>query len=246
MEHRVEQIRKNLNQVRNQIEAAARRARRNPDEVQVVVVTKSQPIEVVRDTLLAGAKILGENYPEEALPKVQAVRDDFAVEWHMIGHLQSRKIPIVVEWFQMLESLDRVDLALKLEKRLAEAGKVLPVLLEFNVGGEVSKSGWDVSREELWEGILPEVEKILALPHLRVRGVMTMPPLMEHPEQSRPYFTRLIKLRDFLAKRFHETDFSIISMGTSLDYPIAVEEGATLIRVGTAILGPRPVKKLLS
>lgn len=244
MEQRVEQIRNNLNQVRNQIEAAARRARRNPDEVQVVVVTKAQPIDVVRDALLAGAKILGENYPEESLPKIQALRDEFAAEWHMIGHLQSRKIPIVVAWFQMLESLDRVDLALKLEKRLAESSKVLPVLLEFNVGGEASKSGWDVSREELWEGVLPEVEKILALPHLRVRGVMTMPPLLEHPEQSRPFFVRLIRLRDFLAKRFPEADFSLISMGTSMDYPVAVEEGATLIRVGTAILGPRPTKNL--
>lgn len=246
MEQRVEQIRNNLNRVRNEIEAAAKRAGRNPDEVQIVVVTKAQPIDVVRDTLLAGAKILGENYPEETLPKILGLKDEFAVEWHMIGHLQSRKIPIVVEWFQMLESLDGVDLALKLEKRLADAGKVLPVLLEFNVGGEASKSGWDVSREELWEGVLPDVEKILTLPHLRVKGLMTMPPLMEHPEQSRPYFTRLIKLRDFLAKRLHGVDFSVVSMGTSMDYPVAVEEGATLIRVGTAILGPRPAKNLSS
>ncbi len=236
------QIQHNLEQVRERIERAAQSAGRNAEDVRLVVVTKAQPVEVVSAAIEAGARILGENYPEETLPKMKALqRTD--VSWHMIGHLQSRKAGIVAEHFDMLQSLDSLQLAEKLERLLAERQRVLPVLLEFNVGGEESKHGWPAWEQAQWENVQPEVEAVLALPHLQVRGLMTMPPLVSDPEQSRPYFTRLRALGDYLAQRFAPASFREFSMGTSVDYPAAVQEGATLVRIGTAIVGPRPKKE---
>jgi pyridoxal phosphate enzyme (YggS family) len=244
LDERENLIRKNLEGVTARIDQAACSAGRNPQEVQIVVVTKAQPLEVVRSVLRAGVRLIGENYPDETEPKILALQNEFEAEWHMIGHLQSRKARIVVELFDCIESLDRLDLALKLERQLTEKGKVLPALLEFNVGGEESKSGWNGADEQRWDSLLPEMEQILALPHLYVQGLMTMPPLFENPEQARPYFQRLARLRDFLAMKFPQVDFHHLSMGTSGDFEVAVQEGATLVRIGTAIVGPRLPKSV--
>lgn len=236
-------IRQKYEGVMERIRRAAQSAGRDAETVRLVVVTKAQPVEVVRAAIEAGAQVLGENYPEETQPKILELGHPQGVEWHMIGHLQSRKAGIVAEHFDMLQSLDSLHLAEKLERQLAVQERVLPVLLEFNVGGEESKSGWQAAEEAQWDALLPEVEAILALPHLSVRGLMTMPPLLDDPEQARPYFVRLRRLGAFLAHRYGTEHFQLFSMGTSADFEAAVQEGATLVRVGTAIVGPRPRKQ---
>jgi pyridoxal phosphate enzyme (YggS family) len=157
----------------------------------------------------------------------------------MIGHVQSRKARLVVDHFALLHSLDSLKLAQRLNRFADERNHILPVLLEFNVGGEESKSGWDASDESRWNSFMPEITDLLQLPHLRVQGLMTMPPLETDPQDSRQFFQRLRRLRDFLAAQFPNVDWRELSMGTSSDYTVAVEEGATLVRVGTAIVGAR-------
>lgn len=239
MSQTVASIRQRYLHALDRIASAAQKAGRDPESVKLVVVTKAQPVETVRAALEAGVKILGENYAEEGVTKLQFLRGVSAVEWHMIGHVQSRKAKLVAEHFDFLHSLDSLKLARRLDRFCGEAGRKLPVLLEFNVGGEESKSGWQASDESRWEGLLGEAAAILNLPNLQVRGLMTMPPLGETPDASRPFFRRLKRLQAFLAARFPQADFSELSMGTSFDYEVAVEEGATFVRVGTAILGER-------
>lgn len=225
------------------ISAVERRAGRAPGSARLVVVTKSQPMETVRAALEAGVKILGENYPEEAVEKVAAIGATDA-EWHMIGHVQSRKADLIPANFALMHSLDSLKLATRLDRFTAQAGRKLSVLLEFNVSGEESKFGWQAALESTWPKLLPEIDMVLKLDYLTVCGLMTMPPLFEDPEWTRPYFQKLRRLRDFLAQNFPAADWSELSMGTSADFEAAVEEGATLVRVGTAIVGPRPPKCL--
>lgn len=235
----VSSILESYQSVLDQIETAARKSNRDPHEVRLVVVTKSQPLEVIQAAIEAGVRILGENYPEEAVTKIQSLMGQTGVEWHMIGHVQSRKARLVADHFALLHSLDSLKLARRLDRFAAEAGRVLPVLLECNVGGEESKAGWEASDESQWEALFPDVSAILGLPNLQVQGLMTMPPLETDPEDSRQYFQRLRQLRDRLASQFPGADWRELSMGTSADYFIAVQEGATLVRVGTAIVGAR-------
>lgn len=236
-------IRERFEQVQAQIARAAQSAGRSERDVRLVVVTKAQPIEVIQAAVAAGARILGENYPEETVPKIEAMTGSPDVAWHMIGHVQSRKAGLVVEHFTMLQSLDSLRLAARLDRLLGEAGRRMPVLLEFNVGGEESKGGWSAGPGGKWEGWLPEIEQILALPHLAVRGVMTMPPLFEDPEQARPYFVQARRVLETLAGRYPQAGpWNELSMGTSADYRVAIEEGATYVRIGTAVVGPRPPK----
>ncbi len=235
-------IREKYLQTQDAIADAARSAGNDPQAVKLVVVTKTQPLEVVRAAIEAGATILGENYPEEGVMKIQSLREFSAVEWHMIGHVQSRKAQLVAGNFNLMHSLDSLKLAHRLDRFCGEAETTLPVLLEFNVGGEESKSGWDAGDESRWASLLADVAAALSLPNLRVRGLMTMPPLGADPEFSRPYFQRLRNLREYLLAQFPQADFSELSMGTSGDYRVAVQEGATLVRVGTAIVGARHYK----
>ena len=224
------------------IASAAKQSGRSPEAVKLVVVTKAQPVEVARAAIEAGAVILGENYAEEGVTKIQFLQNFSAVEWHMIGHVQSRKAALVAGHFNFMHSLDSLKLAKKLDRFSSEAGRILPVLLEFNVGGEESKGGWEASDEAYWQELLGEISEVLAMPNLRLRGLMSMPPLGETAEFSRPYFQKLRRLRDYLASQLPQADLSELSMGTSSDYEVAVEEGATFVRVGTAIVGPRTYK----
>jgi pyridoxal phosphate enzyme (YggS family) len=235
-------IRENYQRVLDQIAEAARRSGRAAKDVRLVVVTKTQTLETVQAAIEAGVRILGENYPEEGVMKIQSLAAQSGVEWHMIGHVQSRKARLVTDHFALLHSLDSLKLARRLDRFAAEGNRILPVLLELNVGGEESKSGWDLSDDARWESFLPEVNELLALPSLRVQGLMTMPPLEIDLEDSRHYFQRLRSLRDRLAARFPQADWHELSMGTSTDFQVAVEEGATLVRVGTAIVGARNYK----
>jgi PLP dependent protein len=243
MTHLVDSIRENYQRVLNEITSAARRSNRRSDEIRLVVVTKTQPIEIVQAALEAGIRIFGENYPEEGVTKIQSLPPQSGVEWHMIGHVQSRKARLVADHFALLHSLDSLKLARRLDRFAAEQNRVLPVLLEFNVGGEESKAGWDASQESLWEALLPEISQLLDLSNLSVQGLMTMPPLGMDPEKSRRFFLRLRLLRDHLAGNFPQANWHELSMGTSTDFEVAVEEGATLVRVGTAIVGARTYKQ---
>jgi pyridoxal phosphate enzyme (YggS family) len=231
-------IRERYLRVQAQIALAAQSAGRASNSVRLVVVTKTHPLEVVRATISAGVKILGENYAEEAVEKILSI-GEAGVEWHMIGHVQSRKANLVAQHFDMLHSLDSLKLAVRLDRFAAEAGRKLPILLECNVSGEESKFGfpaWDAAQQPSFKNV---VEQILQLPNIEPRGLMTMPPLSDSAEASRPYFVRLRRLRDELEKAFPRTAWTELSMGTSVDYAVAVAENATLVRVGTAILGPR-------
>ena len=241
MDSLVQSIREKYLQTQDSIAAAAHSVGRNPESVKLVVVTKTQPLEIVRAAIEAGVKILGENYPEEGVMKIQSLREFSAVEWHMIGHVQSRKAQLVPGNYNLLHSLDSLKLAKRLDRFCAETGSTLPFLFEFNVGGEESKSGWLAGDETLWPSLLDEIGSVLALPNLQARGLMTMPPLGSTAERfaSRPYFQRLRRLQEYLAAQFPQAIFSELSMGTSGDYETAVQEGATMVRIGTAIVGAR-------
>ncbi len=239
----VDTIRERYHQVLDQIARAEQRVGRAVGSTRLVVVTKAQPIEVVRAAVEAGIKIFGENYPEEAVSKIQAL-GPAGVEWHMIGHIQSRKADLIAGHFSLVHSLDSLKLARRLDRFATQAGCRIPVLLEFNVGDETSKFGWPAADERAWTNLFPEIEMVLELEQLEVRGLMAMPPLFENPERARPYFQLLRRLRDALAQRFPQGKWEELSMGTSADFEVAVEEGATLVRVGAAIVGPRPPKRL--
>ena len=240
METLVAQIRERYERTLEHITSAARNSGRTPEDVRLVVVTKAQPLEVVRAAVQAGAHFLGENYPDESVSKISSIGPESGVEWHMIGHVQSRKARLVIEHFDLLQSLDSLKLAERLNRMAGEAGRVLPVMLEFNVGGEESKYGWPAAYEKDWMALYPDIEAILGLENLQMRGVMTMPPLETNPEDARIYFRTLRLLRDHLAARYPQADWYELSMGTSADYEVAVQEGATLVRIGTAIVGSRP------
>lgn len=232
------QIRERYENVLERIAIAAQSMARSPESVRLVVVTKAHSMEIVRAVVDAGARILGENYPEEALPKISALaRSD--VEWHMIGHIQSRKARQVCENFAWAHSLDREKIATRLNRFGGELGKRLPVLLECNISGEGSKFGYPLWKEENWLPFADQVAPLLELPSLDVRGLMTIPPWDPDPEGSRLYFQRLYRLRDYLAGVYGDAHWGELSMGMSNDYEVAIQEGATLVRVGTAIVGPR-------
>jgi len=170
---------------------------------------------------------------------MEAIGAMTGIEWHMIGHLQSRKARLVCDHFQRLHSLDSLHLAIKLNTLLMEENKVLPAFLEFNVGGEESKSGWPAWDEGSWGTLIPELKQLLELSQLHIEGLMTMPPLSDDTTLARSYFQKLRRLSFFLTDKLPELHLSELSMGTSADFDIAVEEGATFVRIGQAILGPR-------
>lgn len=236
----VDQIRGRLAGVQDAIDQAACSCGRDPNGIRLVVVSKAQPLEVVQAAVLAGIRIFGENYAEQAEPKITAMAGTPDIEWHMIGHIQGRKAGIVSRCFNMVQSLDSVSLAARLDRLCASEGRVMPVLLELNLAGEKSKGGWRVSSEAELDGIREDIEQVAAMPNLQIHGLMTMPPLFDDPEATRPYFSNLRRLAQALSRRYPNLDWSELSMGTSADYPAAVQEGATLVRIGQAVLGPRP------
>lgn len=238
-----ETIQTNYERVMEQIEEVARSVGRDPDGIKLVVVTKGHPVQALLEAIAAGLRVFGENYAEEGITKMLACSDRIDVEWHMIGHVQSRKARLVCEHYHWMHSLDRVKLANRLDRFAGETGRKLPVLLECNVSAEETKFGWPAWRESDWEALLPDVAHVLALPNLEVRGLMTMAPFLPDPEATRPYFQRLRHLRDFFAAQFPQAGWQELSMGMSADFQVAVQEGATQVRIGTAIMGPRPGPK---
>ena len=233
------EIESNLGQLRERIRRASERAGRNPSEVQLVAVTKGFPPETIRLAAQTGLTQVGENRVEEALPKREALVDLPELAWHMIGHLQSRKAALVPGAFRMVHSVDRLKIAGLLDQRAGPAGLRLPVLLQCNVSGEATKSGWPLADRSTWETVLPEFDHIARLPHLQLMGLMTMAPITPDPEAARPVFRILRQVAEFLRDRT-PWGWEVLSMGMSDDFEIAVEEGATLLRIGRALFGPRP------
>jgi PLP dependent protein len=237
----IDSIRARLESVHEQITLSAQSAARDPAGVRLVVVTKTQPVERVQAAIEAGVRSLGENYAEEAIAKMDAL-GNVAVEWHMIGHVQSRKANLVAGHFDLMHSLDSLKLANRLDRFSAESGRTLPVLLEVNVSGEDSKFGYPAWDKSHWPALTDEILAICELPNLQIRGLMSMPPFAEQAEESRPYFVRLRGLQEYLSKQVPAAGWAELSMGTSVDYTVAIQEGATLVRVGTAIMGQRQAR----
>lgn len=232
-------IASNYQRVLERIRETALRSGRDPQSVELVVVTKAHPIQAVKQVIQAGARCLGENYLEEALEKMQALTGQEKIEWHMIGHVQSRKAQPVCEHFAWVHSLDSVKLARRLNRFAGQLERTLPVLLELNVSGEESKYGWQAADKKHWPALIETVEKIIAYPNLQIRGLMTMAPYLTDAELARPYFIRLRELRDYFRNQFPQANWKELSMGMSDDFEIAIQEGATIVRIGTAIMGPR-------
>lgn len=227
-----EQLAANLEQVRNSIAEAARRAGRAPEEVTLVAVSKTKPLELVQMAYNLGVTDFGENRVQEALPKIEAFSPQ-GMRWHMIGHLQSNKATRVVAPFHCVQSVDSLHLAQILNRHAAAIGKRLPVLLEVNVSGEASKEGMPATETPVL------ARQIVALPALSVEGLMTIAPLVENPEEVRPVFRTLRRLRDRLRTEVRASTWQHLSMGMTDDYSVAIEEGATIVRVGRAIFGER-------
>jgi len=229
-------IAENIAQVRNRIAAAARRAGRNSDQITLMAVSKTFPAESIREAYAAGLRVFGENRVQEFAGKAAALRDLSDAQWHLIGHLQTNKAAKAAELFDAVDSIDSVRMAEKLNGFAEGAGKTLSVLIEINVGGEQAKSGIAPGSDEL-EQILQGAPRWA---NLKIQGLMTVPPYTEDPEGSRPYFRQLRQIRDFIAAcDLPQIGTSVLSMGMSHDFEVAIEEGATCVRVGTAIFGER-------
>lgn len=267
-------IAERIARVRARIAEAALRSGRDPEDVCLVAVTKTVPVTAVVEAWAAGQRHFGENRPEEGAEKIPYVMQQIAAPamsvalasdegrydpaaaldvgpeppqpvWHMIGHVQSRKTEMVVGYFDVVHSLDRLKFGRRLSALAVEAQRDFPVLLECNISGEASKygyaaSGWErdpVIRAALYDA----VEALVTLPGLRIEGFMTMAPITDDPEVVRPVFASLRGLRDVLCERFPEIRGRHLSMGMTDDFEVAVEEGATIVRVGRAIFGQRPI-----
>lgn len=231
-------IAENISQIRQRIDAAARRVNRDPSAVTLMAVSKTFPPEGIRQAYAAGICVFGENRVQEFTGKIDTLRDLANAEWHLIGHLQSNKAAKAAELFTAVDSLDSTKLAERLNAAAQAANKVLPVLIEINIGGEAAKNGVAARSEEL-ERILTSAP---AWKNLSIRGLMTVPPYTEDSEEARPFFGQLRELRDKIATRKHPAiSMDTLSMGMSHDFEVAIEEGSTCVRVGTAIFGERKI-----
>ena len=230
-------IAENLADIRSRMEAACLRSGRDPGGVRLVGVTKTVPVDRVREGVEAGITILGENYIQEAAGKIEAF-SGMQISWHFIGHLQSNKARVAADCCDWVETVDRDSLAKELNRQVLKRGRTMPVLIQVNVGDEVSKSG--VSPE----GLLQLFRAVSQYEGLEVRGLMALPPYLENPEDVRPYFQMLRRLLGELRQEApHPELLTELSMGMSHDFEVAIEEGATLIRVGTALFGSRAASR---
>lgn len=227
-----EEIAENLRRIWTNIGAAARRAGRNPAGVTLVAVTKNVGVEAVRAAITNGAAVLGENRVQEAAEKFKAIGR--SAEWHFIGHLQKNKVKHALEIFSLIHSVDSWELAAEIDRKAELAGMTVPVLLQVNVAEETSKHGVPPLEAE------NVARRISALRRLRLSGLMAIPPYDPDPEKSRPHFRRLVEIRNGIALlKLENTRLNILSFGMTGDYEVAVEEGATHLRIGTGIFGER-------
>ena len=222
----------NFKEVEENIREACERVGRDPAEVTLIAVSKTKPVEILQEAYDFGTRIFGENKVQEIVEKYEALPKD--IHWHMIGHLQRNKVKYIIDKVELIHSVDSVRLAETIEKEAAKKGLTARILLEVNVAEEESKFGLKVDEVE------DVIEKISEFSHIKVCGLMTIAPFVENPEENRPYFQRLRKLSvDIGAKKVDNVTMSILSMGMTNDYEVAVEEGATMVRVGTGLFGAR-------
>jgi hypothetical protein len=230
-------IAENIAHVQERLTAAANRAGRATEEIALMAVSKTFPVDSIREAYTAGLRVFGENRVQEFAGKAEALRDLRDAEWHLIGHLQTNKAAKATELFDAIDSVDSVRAAEKLNASAKSATETLPVLIEINIGGEQAKGGIAPDSDEL-EKILQGAAR---WENLQIRGLMTVPPYTEDPEGARGYFQNLRKIRDSIAARkLPRVGTEVLSMGMSHDFEVAIEEGATCVRVGTAIFGKRP------
>ena len=222
-------IKENYLKVTEQIEKAAQRSGRDPSEVKLVAVSKTVEVVKIKEAIEAGVSILGENYVQEAQKKIEEIGRSIA--WHFIGHLQSNKAKYAVSLFDMIHSLDSISLAEELNRRAEKEGRTMNAMIEVNLSGEATKFGAEEAR------VFDIARRVLNLSHLSLVGLMTMPPYFDSPDMSRPYFIQLRELKERMGKE--GIPVKELSMGMSNDFEVAIEEGATYVRVGTAIFGER-------
>ncbi|MCB0077261.1 MAG: YggS family pyridoxal phosphate-dependent enzyme [Anaerolineales bacterium] len=224
--------------LQKEIVAVAERCGRNPSEITVVGVSKGHAPEALQAAYDAGFRRFGENRVSELLEKQAALALPQA-EWHFIGHLQSRKAKALIGQVDLIHSLDRLSLAQELSKRAVAAERTVRALLQLNVSGEESKDGWEIAEEADEASLLHDLDAILALPQLQIDGLMTMAPYYEEAARTQPLFARLYELRERLRQRYSDLPLPILSMGMSNDFHYAITEGATHLRIGTALFGRR-------
>jgi PLP dependent protein len=225
-------IRHNLDQIHNRINAACVRAGRNPDSVRLIAVSKTKPAAMIEEAAAAGQRLFGESYVQEMVTKVGEVRA--TVEWHFIGALQTNKVKYLRGQVALIHSLDRLSLAEEIDRQWGKIGAPADVLVQVNLGDELTKAG--AGEKDLAD----LVRRAAALSHLRIRGLMALPPYFDDPEEVRPYFRRLRELAGMIENlALSGVAMTELSMGMSHDFEVAIEEGATLVRVGTAIFGER-------
>ena len=222
----------NLSHINKRIRAAAEKAGRDPASVRLVAVSKTRPTEDIVAAFQAGQTVFGENYIQELVPKLVEVTE--AVQWHFIGHLQSNKVKYIAGQVALIHSVDRISLAEEIDRQWGKLGKTCAVLIQVNISGEETKSGTTEA------GAIQLVRECALLPNIRVRGLMTMPPFFDDPDAARPYFAELRRLAEAIAaQQITGVEMVELSMGMSGDFEAAIQEGATLVRVGTAIFGER-------
>ena len=227
-------VAENLKTIRERVDAACERAGRKPEEVTLIAVSKTKPLSMLQEAYRAGARDFGENKVQEILEKYPEMPED--ARFHMIGHLQTNKVKQVVGKAVLIHSVDSLHLAEKIEQEAAKRDLTADILLEVNVAREESKFGL------MLEEVIPLLESVKTLPHVRVRGLMTIAPNVENPEENRKHFKKLYQLYvDIKSKNIDNGTMSVLSMGMTGDFEVAVEEGATMIRVGTGIFGSRQI-----
>lgn len=225
-------VAENLAQVQKNINESCNKNNRDPNEVTLIAVSKTKPVEMLKEAYDAGARVFGENKVQEIVDKYDQMPSD--VKWHMIGHLQRNKVKYIVDKVAMIHSVDSLRLAETIEKEAAKKAVIVPILIEVNVAQEESKFG--LKPEE----VLPLIEQIADFSHIRIKGLMTIAPYVDNAEENREIFRELKKLSvDIAAKNINNVTMSVLSMGMTGDYMVAVQEGATMVRVGTGIFGAR-------
>jgi pyridoxal phosphate enzyme (YggS family) len=233
-------IRNNFENISERIKRAANRSGRDAHEIRLIAVSKKQPSEKILYAHEMGIDNFGENYPEETLKKIDQLKNEAdSISWHMIGHLQSRKAKIVAEKFSYIHSIDNLRVVQVLSSELEKSNRTINGLIEINLTGEISKTGFPAWSQEHLIRTIDSIRSIISFQRIKLTGLMTIPPLSDNPEDSRPIYQKLRNLQTQLSNTFPDQQWNILSMGTSFDFEVAIEEGASMVRIGEAIFGPR-------
>jgi|WetSurMetagenome_2_1015567.scaffolds.fasta_scaffold171883_1 PLP dependent protein len=240
MKNNIDQIvRDNFKRLQDEIAETSTRCSRQLNEISTVLVTKYQPVQKINAAIEAGCCHFAENYPEMLIPKLEEIKGSSCIKWHMIGHIQSRKSNLIMDHFDYVHSIDSLRIAQRLQRRGEETGRSQIGLVEINLGLEESKNGYRIGNAEEYDIFISDILEISRLSRLTIKGLMTMPPITSDGEESRKYFSSLRRLLEKLNKEIVSLHLSELSMGTSQDYKIAIEEGASMLRIGTLVFGER-------